>query len=74
MEMEKLLKALQANREDLVTFLAAEAFFNKDMSTNQENVDKFKAYSGLKVYVAANRVLGFKAGWIIYNEKKFYFA
>jgi hypothetical protein len=70
--LENLLEALKIERPDLVGVYAVEYFFDVNKKPILENIEKFKEKTGATVVTGT--ALTRTSGYIIYKNKKYYFA
>jgi hypothetical protein len=74
--MDKLLKAMQEGKDDLVCRLASDLFITRNGEYNQAQMNEFAQYAPCKVRSRVVQVRGMdiKGGWIQYNDQIFYFG
>jgi len=68
----QLLHALNVGRDDVVSLIAPQVFFNENKTPNQENIANFEKMASCKVYLMNGRTK--TSGYIIFNNSKFDFS
>lgn len=72
--MEELLKALQANDEELVNELACKLFITREGHHNRVEINKFESYAPCKIFPLEQDSFGWLIGGIKYGDKTFSFG